>query len=94
MKSIVTIVNVARGGVVEEDALVEALRLGQIAMAGLDVYREEPLPKSSPLIQLPNVVLTPHNGGGSYRHLSADRKASLENILHFFRGETPRGIIN
>lgn len=94
MKPTATLINVARGGVVEEDALVEALRSGQIAMAGLDVYREEPLPESNPLIQLPNVVLTPHNGGGSYRHLPADRKAGLENILRFFRGETPRGIIN
>ena len=94
MKPTATLINVARGGVVDENALVEALRAGQIAMAGLDVYREEPLPESNPLIQLPNVVLTPHNGGGSYRHRLVDRQAGLDNILRFFCGETPSGIIN
>ena len=94
MKSSATLVNVARGGVVDEDALVSALASGQIAMAGLDVYREEPLPTSSPLLTMPNVVLTPHTGGGSQRSRALDRPAALANILRFFRGEPPRGVIN
>jgi phosphoglycerate dehydrogenase-like enzyme len=94
MKPSATLVNVARGGIVDQDALIEALRSGQIAMAGLDVFREEPLPSSSPLPSLPNVVLTPHLGGGSQRSRAVDRPAALANILRFLRGETPRGVIN
>jgi phosphoglycerate dehydrogenase-like enzyme len=94
MKPSATLINVARGGVVDEDALVEALKSGQIAMAGLDVYREEPLPASSPLCGMPNVVLAPHTGGGSYRSRVLDRPAALRNIARFFRGEAPQGIIN
>lgn len=94
MKPTATLINVARGPVVDEDALIDALRTGQIAMAGLDVYREEPLPASSPLIGLPNVVLTPHLGGGSGRSRVVDRPTALANILRFFDGEQPKGIIN
>jgi len=94
MKPSATLVNVARGGVVDEDALIEALAIGQIAMAGLDVYREEPLPASSALLTLPNVVLSPHTGGGSQRSRALDRPAALANILRFFQGEPPRGVMN
>lgn len=94
MKPNATLINVARGGVVDEDALFEALKTGEIAMAGLDVFREEPLPASSPLLDLPNVVLAPHTGGGSYRSRILDRPAALANILRYFRGEHPEGIVN
>ena len=94
MKPSATLINVARGGVVDEDALVHALRTGSIAMAGLDVFREEPLPAESPLRHLANVVLSPHTGGGSYRSRSLDHPACLANILRFFKGERPEGVIN
>jgi phosphoglycerate dehydrogenase-like enzyme len=94
MKPTSTLINVARGGVVDEDALVDALVNGQIAMAGLDVYREEPLPASSSLCSMTNVVLAPHTGGGSYRSRTLDRPAALANIARFFRGEPTEGIIN
>ena len=94
MKSSATLINVARGGLVDEDALAEALQTGRIAMAGLDVYRMEPLPESSPLRQLDNVVLLPHLGGGSNRCWDIDIPACLENIYRFFKGEPVRGIIN
>ncbi|SCL26481.1 Lactate dehydrogenase [Micromonospora rhizosphaerae] len=62
MKPRSVLVNTARGAIVDEDALVEALRDGPLAAAGLDVFTEEPLPASSPLRSLPNAVLTPHLG--------------------------------
>jgi phosphoglycerate dehydrogenase-like enzyme len=94
MKSTATIINVARGGIVDEPALVDALSRGVIAMAGLDVFHEEPLPASSPLLKMPNVVLTPHLGGGSYRSREIDHRAGVENILRFFRGDHATGIVN
>jgi phosphoglycerate dehydrogenase-like enzyme len=94
MKPTATLINVARGGIVDEPALVDALSRGVISMAGLDVFYEEPLPASSPLLRMPNVVLTPHLGGGSYRGREADYRAGLENILRFFRGEKPAGVLN
>jgi phosphoglycerate dehydrogenase-like enzyme len=62
MKPSVYLINVARGPIVDEEALVEALRQRRIAGAGLDVYGREPLPTGHPLIALDNVVLTPHIG--------------------------------
>jgi phosphoglycerate dehydrogenase-like enzyme len=60
------------------------LQRKQIAMAGLDVYRMESLPAESPLRTLPNVVLLPHIGGGSYRSWEVDVPAVLANIRNFF----------
>jgi lactate dehydrogenase-like 2-hydroxyacid dehydrogenase len=94
MKPSATLINVARGAVVDEDALAEALAKGRIAMAGLDVFREEPLPASSPLLGMQNVVLTPHTAGGSSASRTRDRAAGLANILRFFQGEQAKGIIN
>lgn len=65
MKPAAYLINTARGGVVDEDALVWALKSGEIAGAGLDVFANEPLPFDHPLLQLDNVVLSPHIGGGS-----------------------------
>jgi phosphoglycerate dehydrogenase-like enzyme len=84
MKTSATLINVGRGGLVDEAALADALQRKQIAMAGLDVYRIEPLPAESPLLKLPNVVLLPHIGGGSYRSWEVDVPAALENIQKFF----------
>jgi phosphoglycerate dehydrogenase-like enzyme len=94
MKPSATLINVGRGGLVDEDGLIESLRGGRIAMAGLDVYRMEPLPASSPLCELPNVVLLPHTGAGSGRHWDVDIPASLGNIQRFFQGERVGGIVN
>ncbi|MEA2983950.1 MAG: glyoxylate reductase [Alphaproteobacteria bacterium] len=94
MKPTATLINVARGGIVDEPALVDALSRGVIGMAGLDVFHEEPLPDTSPLLRMSNVVLTPHLGGGSYQGREADYRAALTNILQFFRGEKPAGVLN
>ena len=84
MKRTATLINVGRGALVDEAALAAALREGEIAMAGLDVYRLEPLPADSPLIGLPNAVLLPHTGGGSNRQWDVDIPASLGKIAAFF----------
>ena len=89
MKKTAALINVGRGALVDEAALADALRTGAIAMAGLDVYRYEPLPADSPLIGLPNAVLLPHTGGGSNRQWDVDIPASLGKIAAFFaRGES------
>ena len=87
MKKTAALINVGRGALVDEAALAEALRAGEIAMAGLDVYRYEPLPADSPLIGLPNAVLLPHTGGGSNRQWDVDIPASLGKIAAFFGGD-------
>ena len=64
MKPTAIVINIARGDIIDEAALIAACRAGRLAGAGLDVTKEEPLPKDSPLWTLPNVVLTPHIAGG------------------------------
>jgi lactate dehydrogenase-like 2-hydroxyacid dehydrogenase len=94
MKPSATLINVGRGGLIDEDALIEALRAKRIAKAGLDVYRYEPLPVSSALRSLENVVLQPHTGGGSYRSWEIDMPAVFANIRRFFDGRGADGIVS
>jgi phosphoglycerate dehydrogenase-like enzyme len=92
MKPTASVINVGRGGLIDEDALCDALRAGRLAMAALDVFRWEPLPQSSPLIGLPNVVLSPHMAGGSSeRYWQVDVAGALDNIRRFFAGGHPTG---
>lgn len=81
------LVNVARGAVVQQDALAEALQTGDLRGAALDVFEEEPLPAESPLWDLSNVVVTPHMAGGT--PLFPERCAEIiaENYRHFVAGE-------
>jgi D-3-phosphoglycerate dehydrogenase len=83
------LVNTARGGLVDEAALVAALQAGQIGGAGLDVFEEEPLPPESPLRQLDNVVLTPHVAGTSAAGLRAMTERCVDNLLALTRGRDP-----
>ena len=83
------LVNTARGGLVDEHALVTALREKRIAGAGLDVFVDEPLPAGHPLLEVDNVVLSPHVGGGTgggQRGLVAD---VIDNLARLLRGDPP-----
>lgn len=84
MKPSAYLVNIARGGVVDEDALALALRQGRIAGAGLDVFGTEPLPAGSPFWQMDNVIVTAHQGGLSDTY-AADAFPCLEYNLRAFR---------
>ena len=96
MKSNAFFVNTARGAVVDETALVKALRTGKIGGAGLDVFEHEPLPENSPLRRLDNVILTPHMASepdALYFHAKRF-KFSAENIGRVSRGEEPLNVLN
>ncbi len=84
------LVNVARGGVVDEEALIDALRSGTIAGAGLDVFTYEPLPADSPLCTLENVILTPHIGGGTGTSREGELTEALREVTRVLNGEPLR----
>ncbi|GBC98652.1 Glycerate dehydrogenase [bacterium HR17] len=94
MKRGALLINVARGAIVDEAALVEALQSGQLAGAGLDVFEDEPLPPESPLWRLPNVILTPHVGGMSDRTRQRIFERFLDNLRRFLAGEPLVGVVD
>lgn len=87
MKSTAILVNTARGPVVDEAALVEALRHETIAGAGLDVFDQEPLPEGHPLGDVSNVVLTPHSGGVTAEALETGLRMAVDNVFAVLRGK-------
>jgi phosphoglycerate dehydrogenase-like enzyme len=88
MKPTAHLVNVARGKVVDESALIAALSEGRIAGAALDCVRDEPLAESSPLWTMPNVLITPHTAGETRRYEDNVIDLLLENLGRLKRGET------
>lgn len=84
------LINAARGPVVDEAALVEALRSGQIAGAALDVYEHEPLAPDSPLLAFDSVTLTPHCASYSEEGYVERRQKAAEEMVRYLRGEAPR----
>jgi D-2-hydroxyacid dehydrogenase (NADP+) len=88
MKPTVQLINVARGRVVDEAALIVALQTGVIAAAGLDVTVEEPLPATSPLWSMSNVIITPHSAGETGRYEANIIDLLDENLARLWRGET------
>ena len=86
MKPTAILVNTARGAVVDQDALLEALERRAIAGAGLDVFEAEPLPAGHPFTKLDNVVLSPHAGGMAYNGTMRGLEMSVENLEAFASG--------
>ena len=80
------LVNIARGEVVDEDALIDSLRSGHLGGAGLDVFTTEPLPESSALWDLPNVIVTPHSSGTSQRTYQRAVDIFTDNLGRFVAG--------
>jgi phosphoglycerate dehydrogenase-like enzyme len=80
-------INVGRGSTVDEQALIEALRNGRLRGAGLDVFETEPLPPESPLWEMENVIITPHEGGQSPRLEERVSELFLENLRRYVSGE-------
>lgn len=80
------IVNVARGALIDEDALIEALKSGALGMAALDVYAQEPTPAAR-WVGVPHTVLTPHTAGATLDSIPAMVSLTLENLRRYFHGE-------
>lgn len=87
MKKSAILINIARGGVVDHEALIEALNSGEIAGAGLDVTDPEPLPTDSPLWDMANVIITPHISAQSPQYMDRAIEVTAENLRRFVADE-------
>jgi glyoxylate reductase len=94
MKSTAYLISNSRGPVVDEKALYDSLKAGNLAGAGLDVFEQEPKPQSNPLLTLENVVVAPHISSASIETRAKMSEMVAENILAYFRGEKPPNLIN
>ncbi|MFJ4291069.1 hydroxyacid dehydrogenase [Cupriavidus sp. NPDC089707] len=88
------LVNTSRGGLVDEPALVDALRSGRLFGAGLDVFEREPLPISSPLATLPNVVLSPHQAGSTQEALADTASQCAAQVIDVLAGRQPEHMLD
>jgi glyoxylate reductase len=94
MKRSAIFVNTARGGVVDQDALIDALNAGEIAGAALDVTDPEPLPLNNRLYGFPNVIITPHIASGSLATRSKMADMAAANIIEVLAGRAPINPVN
>lgn len=93
MKKTAVLINVARGGIVDETALYHALKEGQIWAAGLDVFEKEPVPLDNPLLTLPNVTVLPHIGSATIKTRLGMMELSAQAILDTLEGREPKNRI-
>jgi D-3-phosphoglycerate dehydrogenase len=94
MKNSAILINAARGGIVNEKALYKALLKKQIAGAGLDVLEKEPIEKDNPLLNLDNVIITPHMGWYSEDSVDEVQKIAAEQVLQTLQGKIPTNLVN
>ncbi|CAM0556741.1 Glyoxylate/hydroxypyruvate reductase B [Vreelandella titanicae] len=87
-------INIARGKVVDESALIHALETSVIQAAGLDVFEQEPLRAASPLTKMPNVVALPHIGSATHETRDAMAQRAVDNMRLALRGERPISLVN
>lgn len=92
LKPTALLVNTARGALVKKDALIAVLRERRIAGAALDVFHEEPIPTGDPILDLPNVVLSPHNAGMTPEVIAGGLRRAVENVRLFLNG-VPRDVV-
>jgi phosphoglycerate dehydrogenase-like enzyme len=88
------LINVSRGDIIDEDALIDVLREDRIRGAALDVFRIEPLPPESPLWQLPNVLITPHISGTTPRFWEREAALILDNIARYLSSKPLRNVVD
>ncbi|KAI8795353.1 glyoxylate reductase/hydroxypyruvate reductase [Biomphalaria glabrata] len=94
MKRNAILINTGRGGVIDHEALTEALKNGDITAAGLDVTEPEPLPKTHPLVSLPNCVILPHMGSNTWDSRNAMAEIAARNCVAAITNSTPEGIVS
>lgn len=94
MKRTAYLINTARGGIVDERALIDALRAGTIAGAALDVFEKEPVEMDNPLLTMTNVVVEPHLASGSVESRTAMAVLAAQNLVAGLKGEVPPNLVN
>jgi D-3-phosphoglycerate dehydrogenase len=94
MKSSAFLINVSRGAIIDEPALIRALREGRLAGAGLDVFQTEPLPEDHPLLMMPNVVITPHLAWYTQEAAARQSQQAADAVLDILAGRRPRSVVN
>ncbi len=93
MKNGAVLINTARGDIVNEKALVEALKAGKLRGAGIDVFSHEPAQRNDPLLKMDNVIVSPHIAGCTEESTKELVQTSISNIIHFINGN-PRNVVN
>ena len=94
MKKSAILINVSRGGIIDEKALFESMSSGHLFGAGLDVFEVEPPPADYPLLQLENVVATPHAAGGTHETQTRSALQVAQQVIDVLRGKPPANCIN
>lgn len=94
MEPTARLINIARGSLIDEAAMADALRKGRLAGAGLDVFEKEPLPPDSPLWDMPNVIVSPHTSGSSPRGLGRVLSLFQENLRRYLEGRPLKNVVD